>query len=92
MEDIPNRRTDEQLEVILAETGHWVVYGKRGRVLFTAPTLRRALDKSVQLSASGAVVIAICRLPSDNIIVFPEQIERMQKIIAGRDPVPHNAA
>jgi len=92
MEDIPNRRTDEQLEVILAETGHWVVYGKRGRVLFTAPTLRRALDKSVQLSASGAVVIAICRLPSDNIIVFPEQIERMQKIIAGRDPGPHNAA
>jgi hypothetical protein len=50
------------------------------------------LDKSVQLSASGAVVIAVCRLPSDNIIVFPEQIERMQKIIAGRDPTPHNAA
>ena len=91
MENIPNRRTDEQLEAILAETGHWVVYGKRGVVLFTAATLRRALDKSAQLSASGAVVIAICRLPSDNIIVFPEQIERLQKIIAGRN-APHVAA
>jgi hypothetical protein len=92
MENLPNRRTDEQLEAILAETGHWVVYGKRGEVLFTAPTLRRALDKSAQLSASGVAVIAICRLPSDNIIVFPEQIERMRKIIAGRDPAPHIAA
>ena len=88
MENIPNRRTDEQLEAILAETGHWVVNGGGGRVLFTAATLRRALDKSAQLSASGAIVIAICRLPSDNIIVFPEQIERMRKIIAG----PHIAA
>lgn len=92
MENIPNRRTDEQLEAILSETGHWVVYGKRGEVLFTAPTLRRALDKSAQLSASCAVVIAICRLPSDNIIIFPEQIERMRKIIAGRSPAPNKAA
>ena len=89
MENIPNRQTDEQLEAILAETGHWVVYGKRGEVLFTAPTLRRALDKSAQLSASGVAVIAICRLPSDNIVVFSEQIERMRKIIAGRN---HKAA
>ena len=92
MENIPNRQTDEQLEAILAETGHWAVNGKRGHVLFTAATLRRALDKSAQLSASGAVVIAICRLPSDNIIVFPEQIERMQKLIAGRGPATNKTA
>jgi hypothetical protein len=92
MENIPNRRTDEQLEAILAETGHWVINGSGGQVLFTSATLRRALDKSAQLSASGAVVIAICRLPSDNIIMFAEQIERLQKIIAARNPVPHIAA
>jgi hypothetical protein len=92
MENIPNRQTDAQLEAILAETGHWVIYGKSGQVLFTAATLRRALDKSAQLAASGAVVIAICRLPSDNIIVFPEQIERIRKIISGRNPAPHIAA
>ena len=92
MENIPNRRTDEQLEAILAETGHWVIYGKSGQVLFTAATLRRALDKSAQLPASGAIVIAISRLPSDNIIVFPEQIERMQKLIAGRGPATNKTA
>jgi hypothetical protein len=92
MENIPSRQTDEQLEAILAETGHWVVYGIRGEVLFTAATFRRALDKSAQLSASGTIVIAICRLPSDNIIVFPEQIERMRKIIAGRNPAPQVTA
>jgi hypothetical protein len=31
------------------------------------------------------MVIAICRLPADNIIVFSEQIARLRRIIAFRE-------
>jgi hypothetical protein len=77
-----NRRSDEQLEAMLWETGHWVVNGHQGRVLGSAASLRQAIARSATYAASGAVVIAICRLPSDNIIVFPGQIERLRSRIA----------
>jgi hypothetical protein len=83
-----NRRSDRQLEAILRETGHWVVNGQLGQVLCFAASLGRALDRSSEYAASGAVVVAICRLPSDNIIVFPEQIGRLQKLIAAHELVP----
>ena len=62
---LSNRRSDEQLEAILCETGHWAVNGRQGQVLCYAASLRQAIDRSEKFSASGAVVIAICRLPSD---------------------------
>ena len=77
-----NRRSDEQLEAMLWETGHWVISGQQGRVLGSAANLRQAIDRSRVYAASGAVVVAICRLPSDNIVVFPGQIERLRKAIA----------
>jgi hypothetical protein len=83
-----NRRSDEQLEALLFETGHWAVNGRQGQVLGYAPNLQRAVDRAAKFSASGAVVIAICRLPSDNIIVFAEQIERLRQTIVIRELVP----
>jgi hypothetical protein len=80
-----NRRSDEQLEAILAETGLWVVNGHQGRALCFAASLQRAMERSAEFAASGAVVVAICRLPSDNIIVFPGQIERLRKLTASRE-------
>jgi hypothetical protein len=77
-----NRRSDEQLEAMMWETGHWVVNGQQGRVLGSAANLRQAIDRSIAYAASGAVVVAICRLPSDNVIVFPGQIERLRKSMA----------
>jgi hypothetical protein len=74
-----SRRSDEQLEAILCETGHWVVNGRQGQVLCYAASLRQAIDRSEEFSVSGAVVIAICRLPFDNIILFPEQIDRLRR-------------
>jgi hypothetical protein len=85
MDNASNCRADEQLEAILCETGNWVVNGQQGRPLCFAASLRRALDRSAVFAASGAVVVAICRLPSDNIIVFPGQIERLRNIIAARE-------
>jgi hypothetical protein len=83
-----NRRSDEQLEAILSETGHWVVNGQQGQPLCFVASLRQAIDKSAAYAMSGAVVVAIVRLPSDNIIVFPAQIERLRKTVVDGEPTP----
>jgi hypothetical protein len=83
-----NCRSDEQLEAILYETDYWVVNGQQGQVLGFAASLRQTIDRSTAYAGSDAVVAAICRLPSDNIIVSPAQIERLRKSIAGRELLP----
>jgi hypothetical protein len=85
---LSNRRSDEQLETLLFETGHWAVNGRQGQVLGYAANLHQAVDRAARFSASGAVVIAICRLPSDNIIVFSEQIDRLRRSIAISELIP----
>jgi hypothetical protein len=69
-----NRRSDAQLEAILNESSDWVVNGPTGRVLCFAASLRVAIERAVTYAASDAVVLAICRLPFDNIVVSPDQI------------------
>lgn len=72
-----NRRTDEQLEAILFEAGRWVVNGRRGEVLCHAPSLKRAIERADDYAERGAPIIALCRLPADNIVVFAAQRERL---------------
>ncbi len=81
-----NRRSDEQLEAILHETGYWVIRGQQGQNLGFAASLRQAITRSVAYAVSGAVVVAICRLPPDAILVSPGQIERLRAVIAAREP------
>jgi hypothetical protein len=88
----PNRWTDEQLALIVDETGDWVVTGRQGKGLGHAASLRSALDRAADYALSGAVVIAVCRLPSDNIVVFPSQIARLRKFIAEPDEGQHTLA
>jgi hypothetical protein len=78
-----NRRSDEQLEAILFETADRTVNGRNGMTLCTAPSLRRALARAADFAASGAVVVALCRPPADNIIVFEAQATRLRKLRAG---------
>ena len=85
---LSNRRSDEQLEAILCETGHWAVNGRQGQVLCYAASLRQAIERSEKFSASGAVVIAICRLPSDNIVIFSEQVIRLRRSVNVRELIP----
>ena len=80
-----NYRSDEQLDAILFETTTWTINGLNGQVLGTAPSLRQALDTAASVTASGTVVVTLCRMPDDNIIVFPPQIRRLQKLCAGRE-------
>jgi hypothetical protein len=81
----PNPWTDEQLSVIFDETGDWTVNGRQGKVLGRAASLRLALDRAADYALCGVVVIALCRLPSDDIVVFPPQIARLREIIAASD-------
>jgi hypothetical protein len=81
-------RTDEQLDIMLCEVGNWVVNGRAGQVLCHAPSLRQAIERAMEYAASGAVVIALTRLPADNIVVFADQTNRLRKIIAGRETPP----
>jgi hypothetical protein len=82
---LPNRSSNLQLEDILYETAHSVVNGRRGQVLCCAASLRQAIVKEEQFTASGAVVIAICRLPFDNIVAFIEQLDRRRRSINVRE-------
>jgi hypothetical protein len=76
-------RTDEQLQAILHDTANWVIHGRAGFALGHAASLHEALGKSSKVAQSGATLAAITRLPSDNIIIFPAQIDRLRKIVAG---------
>jgi hypothetical protein len=87
-----SRRTDEQLEAILNDVGRWVVNGHQGQPLCAAASLRHAIDRADEIASSGAVVIAICHLPNDNIIVFSEQMERLRRNITVREMMAPVAA
>jgi hypothetical protein len=80
-----SHRTDEQLQSILHDSANWVIHGRVGFTLGHAASLREALDRFVKLARSGATVVAITHFASDNIIIFPAQIDRLRKIVAGLD-------
>ena len=79
-------RTDEQLQAILHEPANWVIRGRAGFALGRAASLHDALNKSANFALSGATIAAITRLPSDSIVLFPAQANRLRKIIAGLEP------
>lgn len=81
-------RSDEQLEAILYESGHWVINGHQGQVLGFAASLRQAIGRLTAYAGSDAVVAAVCQLPSDNIVVSTTQITWLRKVIAGLELPP----
>jgi hypothetical protein len=81
-------KTDEQLDLILYNTADWAIIGQEGQSLCLAASLRRALDRAAGLAADGAVVTSLSRLPFDNIIVNPDQMLRLRKVIAGLEVAP----
>jgi hypothetical protein len=72
-------RTDEQLLSILRETAIWLIHGRGGFSLGRAASLHQALEKFTAFAQSGATILAITRLPNDNIIIFEEQVDRLRK-------------
>ena len=87
-----NRSSDEQLDALLFETAVWSINGRNGQVFCTAASLRRALNRAADFAASGAVVVALCRTPGDNIIVFEGQATRLRKLCTDREGAPSRGA
>jgi hypothetical protein len=77
------RRTDDELEWMLAETHDWEILGRNGAVLGRAAGLAHAIDQARRFSVSGARVAALSRLPTHDIIVFQGQINRVRESAAG---------
>ncbi len=73
----PIRRTDEQLRGMLDEPGTWVVHGHNQQVFGVGSTLRHALERASRYAQSGAVVVAVARVPPNRIFVFHNQIIRL---------------
>ena len=44
-----NLKTDEQLDAMLREAGHWTVTGRSGQTLCSAASLRSAIDRAADL-------------------------------------------
>jgi hypothetical protein len=80
-----DRRTDEQLYTILFETGSWVVNGTQGNVLGSAASLQRVIERASAYARSDAVVTSISHLAPEKITVFPEQIDRIKRLLRRGD-------
>jgi hypothetical protein len=83
-----NHRSDEQLDAIRHETGHWVVRGQQGQVLCRAASFQESLERAQAYGVAGSVVVAVCRLPGEDILVFPAQMDRLRTAIAVLEPLP----
>jgi hypothetical protein len=70
-------RTDDELKVMLDEPGTWVVHGHGDRVFGVGGSLRRALDRASGYAQSGAVVVAVARVPPNRIFIFHDQVVRL---------------
>ena len=77
----PIHRTDEQLKEMLDEPGTWVVHGHGDRVFGVGGSLRRAVDRASNYARSGAVVVAVARVPPNRIFVFHDQMVRLIAVI-----------
>jgi hypothetical protein len=88
-----NSRTDEELDAILAEIGHWSVNGQSGQVLCFSTNLHNAIERATGFAASGAVVTFIVQMPFGTIVVPPDQISTLRQRIASRElPVAAHTA
>ena len=79
------RRTDDHLMEMLDQSGVWIVHGSGDRILGAAATLRRALDRADSQARSGAVVVAIARVPPSRVFIFQDQILRLRRLVQEAD-------
>jgi hypothetical protein len=88
----PVHRTDDELRDILDEPGTWVIHGHGDRVFGVGGSLRRALDRAAGFARSGAVVVAVARVPPTRIFIFHDQIVRLIDAVRQEDlAVPADA-
>jgi hypothetical protein len=79
----PRQWSEHQLLSIIDEYRTWVVYGRQGRILNIAMSLREALERSAGFARSRVVVEKLARQPSDTVVVSYEQALKVRKLLAG---------
>jgi hypothetical protein len=72
-------RNDDELYAIMRHPCQWVVNGQGGQVLGFASSLRLAIDRAAAFARSDAVVLALARVPFDNIVVGMDQVDRLRR-------------
>jgi hypothetical protein len=77
----PIHRTDDELRDMLDEPGTWVIHGHNGQVFGVGGSLRLALNRVANYALSGAVVVAVARVPPNRIFIFHDQIVRIGKSV-----------
>jgi hypothetical protein len=78
----PKYRSDEQLAAILNEGSRWIANGPRGQMLWSTTSLREAIERATAGSLTGSIPTAVCRLVPDEIVIFTEQIGRLQNLLS----------
>ena len=81
----PVHRPDEQLMELLDKPGTWVVHGPNHQVFGVGNSLRRAFQRAARYADSGAVVVAVARVPPNRIFVFHDQIVRLREQMRARE-------
>jgi hypothetical protein len=69
--------SDSELLGVLNEAGLWLVRGGRTEVLCLAIDLRSALVRASEHVAVADVVLAIVKSPNNQVMILPEQIDRL---------------
>ena len=67
----------QQTRVLLHDVVVRIDHGHNQQVFGVGSTLRRAIDRAVRFAQSGAVVVAVARVPPNRIFVFHDQIVRV---------------
>jgi len=75
--------SDYDLLTVIDDRSTWIVYGRQGRILSIAMSLREALEQSMGFAQSRVLVERISRQPSDNIVVNYERTIKIKKLLAG---------
>ena len=73
--------SDKDLLGLLDEPGTWVVRSRPSWVLARGQNLQSALVMAWEQLRANRIVQAIVRLPSDNIVIKPDQIGRLCKYL-----------
>jgi hypothetical protein len=84
--------SDADLLAILEQPGLWLIRGATAEVLCMATNLRSALEKAFEYAMVNEAVLAIVKSPSNQLVILPEQIDRLAQHIRFGDKFQRQGA
>jgi hypothetical protein len=83
MEEMSDRRSDDELMAMLDENAIWTVNGRQGRIHGLTMNLRDAIVRAAAFDGSRPALLELRRQPSDKIVVSAPQLHRLLKLGLG---------